>query len=77
MPLKRKPNPDIPPYLDNERTSCIDISPQPGDEPKEEPLDLFHVEFTKIMHFDKVLNERQIQLLLKDKSIKSINIIKQ
>ena len=74
MPLKRKPN--IPPYLDNERTSCIDISPQPGDEPKQESLDLFHVTFTKIIHYDEMLNERQIQALLKDKHVKSINIDK-
>lgn len=76
MPLKRKPNPNIPPYLDNERTSCIDISPQPGDEPKQESLDLFHVTFTKIIHYDEMLNERQIQALLKDKHVKSINIDK-
>ena len=74
MPLKRKRN--IPPYLDNERTSCIDVSPQPGDEPKQEPLDLFHVTFTKIIHYDEMLNERQIQALLKDKHVKSINIDK-
>ena len=74
MPLKRKRN--IPPYLDNERTSCIDISPQPGDEPKQESLDLFHVKFTKVIHFDEMLNERQIQALLKDKNVKSINIDK-
>lgn len=74
MPLKRKRN--IPPYLDNERTSCIDVSPQPGDEPKQEPLELFHVTFTKIIHYDEMLNERQIQALLKDKHVKSINIDK-
>ena len=74
MPLKRKQN--IPPYLDNERKSCIDISPQPGDESKQESLDLFHVKFTKIIHFDEMLNERQIQALLKDKHVKSINIDK-
>lgn len=74
MPLKRKRS--IPPYLDNERTSCIDISPQPGDEPKQESLDLFHVTFTKIIHCDEMLNERQIQALLKDKHVKSINIDK-
>lgn len=74
MPLKRKRS--IPPYLDNERTSCIDISPQPGDEPKQEPLELFHVTFTKIIHYDEMLNERQIQALLKDKHVKSINIDK-
>lgn len=66
----------IPPYLDNERTSCINISPQPGDEPKQEPLELFHVTFTKIIHYDEMLNERQIQTLLKDKNVKSINIEK-
>lgn len=76
MPLKRKPNPNIPPYLDDERNSCIDISPQPGDEPKQESLDLFHVTFTKIIHYDEMLNERQIQALLKDKHVKSINIDK-
>lgn len=76
MPLKRKPNPNIPPYLDNERKSCIDISPQPYDEPKQETLDLFHVKFTKVIHFDEMLNERQIQALLKDKNVKSINIDK-
>ena len=74
MPLKRKQN--IPPYLDNERKSCIDISPQPGDESKQESLDLFHVTFTKIIHYDEMLNERQIQTLLKDKHVKSINIEK-
>lgn len=74
MPLKRKQN--LPPYLDNERKSCIDISPQPGDEPKQETLDLFHVKFTKVIHFDEMLNERQIQALLKDKNVKSINIDK-
>ena len=74
MPLKRKQN--IPPYLDNERKSCIDISPQPYDEPKQETLDLFHVKFTKVIHFDEMLNERQIQALLKDKHVKSINIDK-
>lgn len=68
--------PAIPPYLDNERKSCIDISPQPGDEPKQESLDLFHVKFTKVIHFDEMLNERQIQALLKDKHVKSINIDK-
>ena len=74
MPQERKRN--IPPYLDNERESCIDISPQPGDEPKQESLDLFHVTFTKIIHYDEMLNERQIQALLKDKHVKSINIEK-
>lgn len=74
MPLKRKRT--IPPYLNNERKSCIDISPQPGDEPKQESLDLFHVKFTKVIHFDEMLNERQIQALLKDKNVKSINIDK-
>lgn len=74
MPLKRKRS--IPPYLDNERKSCIDISPQPGDEPKQESLDLFHVKFTKVIHFDEMLNERQIQALLKDKNVKSINVEK-
>ena len=54
----------------------IDISPQPGDEPKQESLDLFHVKFTKIIHFDEMLNERQIQALLKDNHVKSINIDK-
>lgn len=75
MPLKRN-RPPIPPYLDNERKSCIDVSPQPGDEPKQEPLDLFHVKFIKVIHYDEMLNERQIQALLKDKHIKSINIEK-
>lgn len=74
MTVAKKPI--IPPYLDNERTSCIDISPQPGDEPKQEPLELFHVTFTKIIHYDEMLNERQIQALLKDKHVKSINIEK-
>ena len=58
----------IPPYLDNEKKSC--------DEPKQEPLDLFHVKFTKVIHFDEMLNEKQIQTLLKDKNVKSINIDK-
>ena len=66
MPLTRK----------IKKSSCIDISPQPGDEPKQEPLDLFHVKFTKVIHFDEMLNERQIQALLKDKHVKSINIDK-
>ena len=66
----------IPPYLDNERTSCIDISPQPGDKPKQDTLELFHVKFTKIIHYDEMLNERQIQSLLKDNHVKSINIEK-
>lgn len=74
MDTKRKQN--IRPYLDNERKSCIDISPQPGDESKQESLDLFHVKFTKVIHFDEMLNERQIQALLKDKNVKSINIDK-
>lgn len=56
--------------------SRIDISPQLGDEPKQEALDLFHVKFTKVIHFDEMLNERQIQTLLKDKHVKSINIDK-
>ena len=62
--------------LNNEKTSCIDVSPQPYDEPKQETLDLFHVKFTKVIHFDEMLNERQIQALLKDKNVKSININK-
>lgn len=71
-----RPRPSIPPYLDNERKSCIDISPQPGDEPKQEPLNSFHVKFIKVIHYDEMLNERQIQALLKDKHVKSINIEK-
>ena len=66
----------IPPYCDNERKSCIDVSPQPGDEPKQEPLNLFHVKFTKVVHYDEMLDERQIQALLKDSHVKSINIEK-
>lgn len=66
MPLTRK----------IKKPSCIDISPQPSDEPKQESLDLFHVKFTKVIHFDEMLNERQIQALLKDKNVKSINIDK-
>lgn len=66
----------IPPYCDNERKSCIDISPQPSDESKQEPLMLFHVTFTKIIHYDEMLNEKQIQALLKDNHVKSINIEK-
>ena len=58
------------------KPSCIDVSPQPGDEPKQESLELFHVTFTKIIHYDEMLNERQIQALLKDKHVKSINIDK-
>ena len=58
----------IPPYLDNEKKSC--------DEPKQESLDLFHVKFTKVIHFDEMLNEKQIKTLLKDKNVKSINIDK-
>ena len=75
MTVARKPT--IPPYCDNERKSCIDISPQLGDEPKQEPLNSFHVKFTKVIHYDEMLNERQIQALLKDKHVKSINIEKQ
>ena len=66
MPLARK----------IKKPSSIDVSPQPGDEPKQEPLELFHVKFTKVIHFDEMLNERQIQALLKDKNVKSINIDK-
>lgn len=54
----------------------IDVSPQPGDEPKQESLGLFNVKFTKVIHFDEMLNERQIQVLLKDENVKSINIDK-
>ena len=64
------------PKMNIERKRSIDISPQPGDEPKQESLDLFHVKFTKVIHFDEMLNERQIQALLKDKNVKSINIDK-
>lgn len=62
MPLKEK--------------CSTDITPQYGDEPKQESLDLFHVKFTKVIHFDEMLNERQIQALLKDNNVKSINIEK-
>lgn len=65
MPLEQKP---IPPYLDNERESC--------NEQKQESLDLFRVKFIKIIHYDELLNEHQIQALLKDKNVKSINIEK-
>lgn len=58
------------------KPSRVNISPQPNDEPKQESLDLFHVKFTKVIHFDEMLNERQIQALLKDKNVKSINIDK-
>lgn len=54
----------MPLKLDNERKSC------------QESLDLFRVKFTKIIHFDEMLNEHQIQALLKDKNVKSINIEK-
>lgn len=64
------------PKMNIERKRRIDISPQPGDKPKQESLDLFHVKFTKVIHFDEMLNERQIQTLLKDKHVKSINIDK-
>ena len=73
MPVEQKA---IPPYLDNERESCIDVSLQPNDEPKQESLDLFRVKFIKIIHCDELLNEHQIQALLKDKNVKSINIDK-
>ena len=66
MAPKREQN--IPPYLDNERKSCNEL--------KQESLDLFRVKFTKIIHFDEMLNEKQIQILLKDKNVKSINIEK-
>lgn len=59
-----------------QKPSYIDMSPQYGDESKRETLDLFHVKFTKVIHFDEMLNERQIQALLKDKNVKSINIDK-
>lgn len=65
MPLEQK---SIPPYLDNERKSC--------NESKQESLDLFRVKFIKIIHCDELLNEHQIQALLKDKNVKSINIEK-
>lgn len=66
----------IPKKMNTERKRRIDVSPQPGDEPKQESLNLFHVKFTKIIHFDEMLNERQIQALLKDNHVKSINIEK-
>lgn len=66
----------IPPYLDNERTSYINTSSHPDDEPKQDTLELFHVKFTKVIHYDEMLNERQIQSLLKDNHVKSINIEK-
>jgi hypothetical protein len=66
----------IPTKMRIERERRTDISPQPGDELKQESLDLFHVKFTKVIHFDEMLNERQIQALLKDKNVKSINIDK-
>lgn len=65
MPLEQKP---IPPYLDNERESC--------NKSKQESLDLFRVKFIKIIHCDELLNEHQIQALLKNKNVKSINIEK-
>lgn len=43
-------------------------------EQQSEEVTLFKVKFTKIIHFDEMLNERQIQALLKDKNVKSINI---
>ena len=77
----------IPSYLDVERESlkqktenfhksCIDISPQPNDEPTQDTSELFHVKFIRVTHCDKMLNEKQIQALLKDKRVKSINIEK-
>ena len=65
MPLERN---SIPPYLDDEGKSC--------NEPEQESLDLFCVKFIKIIHYDELLNEHQIQALLKDKNVKSINIEK-
>ena len=65
MPLERN---SIPPYLDDEGKSC--------NEPEQESLDLFRVKFIKIIHYDELLNEHQIQALLKDKNVKSINIEK-
>ena len=54
----------IPPYLDNEKKSC--------DEPKQEPLDLFHVKFTKVIHFDEMLNERNQSILTNNGNITNI-----
>ena len=66
----------VPTKMNVERKRYIDVSPQPGDELKQEPLTLFHVTFTKVIHYDEMLNERQIQALLKDNHVKSINIEK-
>lgn len=77
----------IPSYLDVERESlkqkaenshksCIDISPQPSDEPTQDTSELFHVKFIKVIYCNEMLNEKQIQALLKDKHVKSINIEK-
>ena len=65
MPLEKE---SIPPYLDNKGKYC--------NEQKQESLDLFRVKFIKIIHCDELLNEHQIQALLKDKNVKSINIEK-
>lgn len=46
------------------------------EEKQQEEVTLFKVKFTKVIHFDGMLNERQIQTLLKDKNVKSINIDK-
>lgn len=46
------------------------------EEKQPEEVTLFKVKFTKVIHFDEMLNERQIQTLLKDKNVKSINIDK-
>ena len=48
----------------------------PDNEPKQDVLGLLHVKFTKVIHYDEMLNEEQIQALLRDKNVKSINIEK-
>lgn len=48
----------------------------PDNEPKQDVFELLHVKFTKVIHYDEMLNEEQIRALLKDKNVKSINIEK-
>lgn len=58
----------------NKSSIYVNMPSRPDDEPKQDTL--FHVKFTKIIHYDEMLNEQQIQSLLKDNHVKSINIEK-
>ena len=43
---------------------------------QEEPLTLYTVIFTKIITIEQQMNKRQIDALIKDENVKSINIKK-